>query len=365
MGIISKINNISAFFVKGCKRLQKTTNHSSPINHGRTSSLPPKITESPKISIAKNLKNLFNHAKYNVQRLFLQSICNFTGNACTPYLKNYISKNFDNIKKQLLKLDLDKETLKKIENSASSQEIANIIKSIKYKETMKLSDVLNLTLLDSAMPEHEKLRLIKAAENQYNTKMLNLEKALSCPSVDPKVIEIEEILKKQYGMEFVSLKDDYEHAQKLLKACKLMKENRHPLPKNYIISNMLSGTGQCLQTESTVLHLCTDLDKILNPKTKKTANVLSTEDDIQTIIHEFGHNLQPEIIRLIKIPQRFKSVPKTISKYADMGSNAELWAELFAKIQLHPESVTKQQKELFEYLKNFNVNLPDCINLSI
>ena len=164
-------------------------------------------------------------------------------------LKNYISKNFDNIKKQLLKLDLDKETLKKIENSASSQEIANIIKSIKYKETMKLSDVLNLTLLDSAMPEHEKLRLIKAAENQYNTKMLNLEKALSCPSVDPKVIEIEEILKKQYGMEFVSLKDDYEHAQKLLKACKLMKENRHPLPKNYIISNMLSGTGQCLQTE--------------------------------------------------------------------------------------------------------------------
>lgn len=84
MGIISKINNISAFFVKGCKRLQKTTNHSSPINHGRTSSLPPKITESPKISIAKNLKNLFNHAKYNVQRLFLQSICNFTGNACTP-----------------------------------------------------------------------------------------------------------------------------------------------------------------------------------------------------------------------------------------------------------------------------------------
>ena len=35
-----------------------------------------------------------------------------------------------------------------------------------------------------------------------------------------------------------------------------------------------------------------------------------------------------------------------------LGGNAELFAELFAKIRLTPAKVTKKELELFEFLKN-------------
>ncbi len=353
MKIISKIDDISSFFIKGGKKIQKSTKYCSSNSLEKVECSTKQITDSKRTPVVTLLKNIFKHVKYKLLRPYMQLIHNVTLIASIPYLEKYISKNFNNIKRQLLKLELDKDTLNKIENSESSGEIANIIKSIKYNETMKHADLMNLTILDCSMSGKEKFNLIMTAKKEYNTKMLSLEKALSCPSVDPKVIEIEEILKRQYGMEFVSLKDDYEHAQKLLNACKLMAENGLPVPKNYIVSNMLPGVGQCLQTESTILHIPDSLNKIVNPKTK--SKIHSIDSDIHSIIHEFGHNIQPETIDIIEIPQRFKSVPKTISRYAAMGSNAELWAELFAKMKLNPESVTQQQKELFEYLKNCGV----------
>jgi len=45
-------------------------------------------------------------------------------------------------------------------------------------------------------------------------------------------------------------------------------------------------------------------------------------------------------------------VRATVSDYARISGNAELFAELFAKIRLTPEKVTREELELFEFLKN-------------
>ena len=112
---------------------------------------------------------------------------------------------------------------------------------------------------------------------------------------------------------------------------------------------MQMGVGQCLRTESAVLHYTTPIEKILNPQ---SATHLSSKNELHTIIHEFGHLSQPEAINTLKIPKHLKKVPKGVSKYADKGSNAELYAELFAKIRLTPDKVTREELELFEFLKN-------------
>ena len=308
----------------------------------------------PKVSVFKSLKNRVCEFQDKIKVKILKMGMKMTLGLSTPVLTEYIAKDFNQIKAQLLKTNLDESILKKIEDCKTPEEIANIIKMVKIEETNKILDVNKA--LSSNLSVYEKQKILQKAYKPYNSKMVELEKALSLPSIDPKVVEIESILKNKYGFEFVSLKDDYEHAQKVLKACEIMTKNGQPLPKNYIVSNMLNGAGQNFKSESTVILSSSNLDKVINPKFAKekaiAKNLYSTDSELQLIIHEFGHNLQPETISTYELPKQFKKVPKAVSKYANSGSPAELWAELFAKIQLAPKTVTKEQRELFEHLKS-------------
>lgn len=308
----------------------------------------------PKVSVFRSLKNRVTEFQDKIKVKVLKMGMRITLGLSSPVLTEYISKDFNKIKSQLLKTNLDESILKKIEDCKTPEEITNIIKMVKTEETNKIMDVNKK--LSSNLSVTEKQKILQKAHKPYNAKMVELEKALSLPSVDPRVVEIESTLKNKYGFEFVSLKDDYEHAQKVLKACEIMTKNGQPLPKNYIVSNMLNGSGQNFKSESTVILSSSNLDKIINPQFAKEKAIVkkwySTDSELQLIIHEFGHNLQPETIHTYELPKRFKKVPKTVSRYANSGSLAELWAELFAKIQLAPKTVTKEQRELFEHLKN-------------
>ena len=268
----------------------------------------------------------------------------------SPIQTSYIAKDFNTIKSQLLSSNLDDKFIRLIKDANSPEEITKIIKTIQSDGLSKVLKI-NKILKNRSLTAIEQQNLVISLEKDYFAKMFDLQKALSLKSTNPRVIEIENILKSQYGMKFVSLKDDVVHAEKVLKSCELMLKNGDKIPQNYIVTNMQTGVGQCLRTESTVLHYTTPIEKILNPQ---TATHLSTKLELHTIIHEFGHLSQPEAIHAIKIPKHLKNVPKGVSEYAGKGSNAELYAELFAKIKLTPEKVTKEELELFEFLKKYS-----------
>lgn len=271
-----------------------------------------------------------------------------------PDLANYISKDFDTIKSQLLSSSLDEVFLNQIRKAKTPKEIAQIAVKIQTKELAKVMNI-NETLITSTMSGVEKQTLISTSRKEYSSKIYILQKSLSLKSTNPRVVEIETILRQKYGLEFVSLKDDIIHAEKVLKACEIMRKNGDKIPKNYIVSHMQVGIGQCLASESAVLHSSTNLERVLQKKLP--VEHFSTNSEYHTIIHEFGHSLQPEIIDTIIIPEHLRDVAATVSGYANCGSTAELFAELFAKIRLTPEKVTKKEMELFNHIKKLSKTL--------
>jgi len=271
----------------------------------------------------------------------------------SPVQTKYIAKDFNTIKSQLLSSNLDDKFIGLIKNAKSPEEITKIVKTI---QTDALTKVLkgNEIFKNRHLTPIEQQNQFMLLEKEYFAKMFDLQKALSLQSTNTRVVEIENLLKSKYGMEFVSLKDDIIHAEKVLKSCELMLKNGDKIPKNYIVTNLQTGIGQCLRTESAVLHYTTPIERILNPQ---STTHLSSKEELHTIIHEFGHLSQPEYIHIIKIPKHLKNIPKKVSKYASKGSNAELFAELFTKIKLTPEKITEKELELFEFLKKSDINI--------
>ena len=267
-----------------------------------------------------------------------------------PTFNAHLANGMRTIKSKLMSLPLDNKTLQAIKNANPSDELSFLLKDIFVKQFKDTLIRTNKVFYNNALPAAEKQRLISAIKKEDFSWTFNMYKALSLKSTNPRVLQIEKILKQKYGMDFVALNDDVVHAEKLLRACELMHKNGDKLVKNYIVTDMMPATGKCLGTESAVLHSSTNLDKILNPCS--TEGLVAKTNELHTILHEFGHFLQPSNIDTITIPKHLEHVRATVSDYAKISGNAELFAELFAKIRLTPEKVTREELELFEFLKN-------------
>ena len=267
-----------------------------------------------------------------------------------PTFSTRLANGLGSIKSKLMSLPLDNKTLQAIKNANSSDELSFLLKDIFAKQFKDTLIKTNKVFYNNTLPAAEKQRLISAIKKEDFSWTFNMYKALSLKSTNPRVLEIEKILKQKYGMEFVALNDDIVHAEKLLRACELMHKNGDKLVKNYIVTDLMVANGKCLGTESAVLLSSTNLHKILNPCGTKSLS--ATTNELHTILHEFGHFLQPSNIDTITIPKHLEHVRATVSDYAKISDNAELFAELFAKIRLTPEKVTKEEIELFEFLKN-------------
>lgn len=313
----------------------------------------PKITKpladiKPKVQKNNNNKtNFINWFKLKKDNLSARIVTKFITNTYMNLLKSdfktYVSKDFNKIKQQLIELPINGELFK---NCNSAEDIFQIVKNFKIQKSSHLAVEKTKIIHNNSIGFSDKLKRMKSIDKEWGSQMFDLEKALSLKSTDPKVIEIEKILKEKYGMKFVSLKDDYEHGLDVLKACETMSKNGLKIPENYIVSHSMMGTGQALYTESATLHIPSKAPKVLYETSIDGGK-------LHSIIHEFGHNLQNPAIYLTELPKQFKDVPKMVSTYAAKGSKAELWAELFAKIQLTPQKVTKAEWDLFKYLENF------------
>lgn len=315
-------------------------------------------TQIPKKTCSTSLNNWLKTKIYNIQRtVFIKPMYKYTLTLGEKELTQYIAKDFNQIKTQLLSSKLEKSFIEQIQKCKKSEEITQIVKNIKLAETLKITDIRNQVLFDASLSLNKKQEIIQNADKEYFSKMFNLEKALSVKSTDKRVLQIEETLRKKYGMEFVSLKNDYTQAKNLLEACELMAKKGESVPKNYIVSNTMVGTGQALRTESCVLHATTKLNKILNPPNIKQKDLFSTDHRLQSIIHEFGHCKQGSAIEFIEIPKHLQKVRKSVSGYAKKAGNAELWAELYAKVHLAPQKITKEEWELYHYIKSKIINM--------
>ena len=267
-----------------------------------------------------------------------------------PTFSTRLANGIGTIKSKLMSLPLDNKTLQTIKNANSSEELSYLLKDIFAKQFKDTLIKANKVFYNKTLPAAEKQKLISVIKKEDFSWTFNMYKALSLKSTNPRVLEIEKILQQKYGMEFVSLNDDVVHAEKLLRACELMHKKGDKLVKNYIVTDMMPATGKCLSTESAVLHSSTNLDKLLNPS--GTEGLMAKTNELHTIVHEFGHFLQPSNIDTITIPKHLEHVRATVSDYAKISGNAELFAELFAKIRLTPEKITKEELELFEFLKS-------------
>ena len=267
-----------------------------------------------------------------------------------PTFSARLANGMGTIKSKLMSLPLDNKTLQAIKNANSSDELSFLLKDIFAKQFKDTLIKTNKVFYNNALPAAEKQRLISAIKEQDFSWTFNMYKALSLKSTNPRVLEIEKILQQKYGMEFVSLNDDVVNAEKLLRACELMHKNGDKLVKNCIVTDLMVANGKCLGTESAVLLSSTNLYKILNPC--GTEGLVAKTNELHTILHEFGHFLQPSNIDTITIPKHLEHVRATVSDYAKISDNTELFAELFAKIRLTPEKVTREELKLFEFLKN-------------
>ena len=309
------------------------------------------IINNKKVSFSSLIKAVFKQLKYKISRpianlAYLGSLENNR-----KLLTEYISKNFSTIKSNLTNVKLEKSFLEKINTAETPDELCSIIHKYIRNNTMNLTDKINLTRINPKLLCAEKDLIINQEKNLHFAKIFELEKALSVKSTNPKCIELEQRLKKEFGLEMVSLKDDYIQGQRILKVCELLKSNGENIPKNFIVSNSIVGNGQALQKQSCILINSSNSQNLSNSSRK--IGWSSTENDLHELLHECGHIIQPTNIYTRTIPNDLMPTVKTLSGYAAFSkSSAEIFAELFAKRQLLPQKFTQEEELLFKFLAN-------------
>ncbi len=337
------------------KRLHATkpirNNTSNQINIFFSENMTMPVKSNKLASPTAWLKSILGELKYKISRpivkiAYLGSLENnrklFTG---------YLSKNFLSIKHNIANSKLEKYFLDEVNLAESPDKLCSIIYKYKYNSTMSYTDKINLVLCNQKLTRAEKDLIINSEKKPFMAKMFELEKALIAKSTDPKCIELEQLLKDRFGLNIVSLQDDYEQGKKILKVCELLQSNGLKLPKNFIISNSIPGSGQALTTESCVL--LNSSCSINLTHTKGKGRWSSTDNNLHELVHECGHIIQPANIYTAIIPKEFKNTIKSLSGYAKTSkSNAEIWAELFAKKYLSPQAFTPEEEHLFTFLSN-------------
>lgn len=171
--------------------------------------------------------------------------------------------------------------------------------------------------------------------------ILAREKALHLSSTKPDVIAAENILKKEYGCKFVSLKDNEDIAKQVLKAFETAKKNKAPLPKNVIVSDNMFAEGENL-FNGTIL---------LNSKPQAWGDMYcSTTSDYHTVLHEILHSSHPDLLSFshMKIPKKFMDVKQNLSTYSATSLTHETFTELNTKRML--EGLSPEEQELFNCL---------------
>lgn len=210
----------------------------------------------------------------------------------------------------------------------------------------------------------------REARKQRHAFILAREKALSVPSTNPQVVEIENILREKYGVQFVNLKDDADMAQRVLKAFEKAAKDGDKLPKNVIISDFMVSEGENLFEADTIIlaseyakkrsvgismkALSTlsgeELETIQLIQKLPNANLYSTSAPEHVPLHEIKHKKQLVLTAYAykKIPPEMVETKVNTSLYSAISPAHETYTELETKKSIMglDEAETKLDKYL-------------------
>ena len=236
----------------------------------------------------------------------------------------------------------------------------------------KYNDVIMQTLKGKNLPLKLQQQLLMD-ETKVNDVQIELLKTIINPSSDRKVVEIENYLKKTYGMDFVHL-ESIEEAEKILKTIDIVKKYDVPMPKNIIITpftslmsvgeNLLQSSGErsiIIQSRKERTKAVEEAyHKFISPMSASLVAKMRTEDraffstndPLHLYVHEFMHMTQPlELLLSVKckrVPNKVAEVAPKISSYA-CSARAELDAEVKTKGALR--SLSEEEKTVMKYFE--------------
>lgn len=266
---------------------------------------------------------------------------------------------------------LDKELLNAIKSSKTADELAKIIERYQAQLLNNVGKSKDILVKSSAKDKEQLIQNYMNDYYRFTDYIYRIQKGMADKTTNPKVLEIEKVLKEKYGFNFVALGDNVKSAKDLLKACIIWEKTGEKLPKDIILTETMPvafAQGQCLHTSngntcilieknpnfmSKIFNFHEKLhDKLANLfKTSKT-RLKSTTSKYHTYIHEFSHSIQSKSIieNRLTIPQEYESIAKNVSVYGN-GSLEELFAELKTKSILTPNKMSKNEWELLQYLQ--------------
>ena len=266
--------------------------------------------------------------------------------------------------------------IKAVKQIKKPEELALAVRSYvitaNYELNQRYNDIIQQVIKKKKMSLKDQQKLFKE-ETKICDVYLELVKAVTEPSKDPRVIKIEEQIKSMYNMDFVHL-DTLEEAKRILKTIKLARKNNIPLPKNIIISpyTMIQTSGlniaHNMLDNSVIINKQIDLkeatekayQQLISPKSKQVAEILkaqdakwcATDDEFQLYLHEFVHSKYPvELLFPVKvkpIPAKYQQTAQGVGINAVL-SRSELVTELKTKSILR--SLNKNEKELLSYFE--------------
>lgn len=312
-------------------------------------------------SVGKNLKTIFKKSVQKVPQIGKikpvkkQSELRMFVDMCEGNGVLALSENFV-LKKQRLIQELskvcDKKVITRISQAQTPEQLAKILAEqeagylYKTGNTLMKANLVNQSqscTLSKAMPL-ELEQILYAQRIKRGEFILAREKALHVPSKNPQVIAIENILKEQYGVKFVSLKDNEQLAKQILRAFETASKNGVELPKNIAVSNFMFANGENLFNGTILLNS-------RQPALRK--GFTSTDSDFHVPLHEIMHGKQPRLIsfNMKKIPERFQEVKRNLSGYSAAAGTHETFTELNTKRLI--DGLNPQEQELYNYLNLF------------
>lgn len=196
----------------------------------------------------------------------------------------------------------------------------------------------------------------------------------SPPSRNPKVVEIERILKEKYGVDLALLANDLPNAQKILKAVETAKAKGIPIPRDFIVTNYKSNAEHLRTYDGRASSILIGSNAFQNVMKKFRPNVEipdATKDLIQRwwqttgflnwnstvtpehqVMHEIMHHEHLPFLafKRKKIPKRFAPTIDRLSGYAASKPQCahETFTELNTKRIL--SELTPEEQELFKFL---------------
>lgn len=221
------------------------------------------------------------------------------------------------------------------------------------------------------------LRYVQKAYAEMQTlsdKILKLYKMIIPKTTDPKLREMEKMLKRKYKLDFVHLENP-QQAENVAKALEIAKQKNLPIPANIIVSpyffergiNGVNRTGSNLKTTVYIQAkptIETEFEILSDavPKSKErdlsfadsfVQNLwqFSTEHPEHMVMHEFLHSTNPILLCNKKILQKYKEIADKLGFYASQSfnkANEEVRNELLTKEVL--EGLSKEEQKLLNLL---------------